>query len=47
MYEAPSLKRFGSFRELTLSAAPKDDLGFDLLLNAGQTQTPDGDPRRS
>ena len=42
MYEAPSLKRFGTFRELTKSSNLKTDLGFDILLNNGQTQTDDG-----
>jgi hypothetical protein len=47
VYEAPRLKRFGTFRELTRSNGPKDDLGFDLLLNNGQTMTVDGNPPRS
>ena len=42
MYEAPSLKRFGTFRELTKSSNLKTDLGFDILLNNGATQTADG-----
>jgi hypothetical protein len=32
---------------LTRSNGPKDDLGFDLLLNNGQTMTVDGNPPRS
>jgi hypothetical protein len=42
VYEAPSLKRFGTFRELTKSSNLKTDIGFDILLNNGQTQTSDG-----
>jgi hypothetical protein len=47
VYEAPRLKRFGTFWELTRSNGQMDDLGFDLLLNNGQTMTVDGNPPRS
>jgi len=42
VYQAPKLTRFGTFRDLTKSNGPKDDIGYDLLLNNGQTLTVDG-----
>jgi hypothetical protein len=44
MYEAPRLTRFGTFRELTKSGV-KNDIGFDILINNGNTLTSDGVPR--
>lgn len=49
MYEAPTLERFGSFRELTLQKYPtKRIIGDDLIPNIGldcDGNAPPGDPK--
>lgn len=45
MYQAPTLERFGSFRELTLQRYPtKRSLGDDLIPNIGLDCDPNAAP---
>ncbi|MBL8960214.1 MAG: lasso RiPP family leader peptide-containing protein [Gemmatimonadetes bacterium] len=48
MYQAPTLERFGSFRELTLQRSTKRVIGDDLIPGIGldcDANAPVGDPK--